>query len=101
LPEKGDLADMNSSEVLAVMSTLLSVAARECGLLVLTGAHRETGSVLFSLFWAVQGSLLSWCYLQLKSTDSAVRGAAADLIDQCEFQPPTSQTHQNRELFGF
>ena len=29
LPEKGDLADMNSSEVLAVMSTLLSVAARE------------------------------------------------------------------------
>ncbi|KAF3813425.1 hypothetical protein GH733_018578 [Mirounga leonina] len=82
LPEKGDLADMNSSEVLAVMSTLLSVAARECGLLVLTGAHGETGSVLFSLFWAVQGSLLSWCYLQLKSTDSAVRGGAADLIDQ-------------------
>lgn len=29
LPEKGDLADMNISEVLAVMSTLLSVAARE------------------------------------------------------------------------
>ncbi|XP_025720204.1 zinc finger ZZ-type and EF-hand domain-containing protein 1 isoform X2 [Callorhinus ursinus] len=82
LPEKGDLADTNSSEVLAVMSTLLSVAARECGLLVLTGAHGEAGSVLFSLFWAVQGSLLSWCYLQLKSTDSAVRGGAADLIDQ-------------------
>lgn len=29
LPEKGDVADMNSSEVLAGMSTLLSVAARE------------------------------------------------------------------------
>lgn len=29
LPEKGDLEDMNISEVLAVMSTLLSVAARE------------------------------------------------------------------------
>lgn len=29
LAEKGDLADMNISEVLAVMSTLLCVAARE------------------------------------------------------------------------
>lgn len=29
LPEKGDVADLNSSEVLAGMSTLLSVAARE------------------------------------------------------------------------
>lgn len=53
-------------------------------MLVLTGAQGEAGSVLFSLFWAVQGSLLSWCYLQLKSTDSAARGRAADLIDQCE-----------------
>ncbi|XP_040485761.1 zinc finger ZZ-type and EF-hand domain-containing protein 1 [Ursus maritimus] len=82
LPEKGDVADLNSSEVLAGMSTLLSVAARECEMLVLTGAQGEAGSVLFSLFWAVQGSLLSWCYLQLKSTDSAARGRAADLIDQ-------------------
>lgn len=29
LPEKSDLATMNTSEVLAVMNTLLSVAARE------------------------------------------------------------------------
>lgn len=29
LPEKGDLANMDISEVLAVMNTLLSVAARE------------------------------------------------------------------------
>ncbi|XP_038392311.1 zinc finger ZZ-type and EF-hand domain-containing protein 1 isoform X1 [Canis lupus familiaris] len=82
LPEKGDLADMNSSEVLAVMSTLLSVAARECELLLLTRAQGQPGSVLFSLFWAVQGSLLSWCYLQLKSTDAGARGLAAHLIDQ-------------------
>lgn len=29
LPEKGELADMDISEVLAVMNTLLSVATRE------------------------------------------------------------------------
>lgn len=29
LPEKGDVADLNNTEVLAVTSTLLSVAARE------------------------------------------------------------------------
>lgn len=65
-------------------------------MLVLTGAQGEAGSVLFSLFWAVQGSLLSWCYLQLKSTDSAARGRAADLIDQCE-----SRTRQSTERFVF
>ncbi|XP_037350281.1 zinc finger ZZ-type and EF-hand domain-containing protein 1 isoform X1 [Talpa occidentalis] len=82
LPEKGDLADMNISEVLAVMSTLLSVAARECELLMLNGAKGEIGSVLFSLFWSVQGSLLSWCYLQLKSTDSGAKDLAVDLIEK-------------------
>nr|KAF6459904.1 zinc finger ZZ-type and EF-hand domain containing 1 [Rousettus aegyptiacus] len=82
LPEKGDLADMNISEVLAVMSTLLSVAARECELLMLNGAQGEVGSVLFSLFWSVQGSLLSWCYLQLKSTDSEAKDLAVDLIEK-------------------
>ncbi|XP_062031240.1 zinc finger ZZ-type and EF-hand domain-containing protein 1 isoform X1 [Lepus europaeus] len=82
LPEKSELADMNISEVLAVMNTLLSVAARECELVMLHGAQGEAGSVLFSLFWSVQGSLLSWCYLQLKSTDSAAKDLAADLIEK-------------------
>ncbi|PNJ22656.1 ZZEF1 isoform 1 [Pongo abelii] len=82
LPEKNDLAKMNISEVLAVMDTLLSVAARECELLMLSGAPGEVGSVLFSLFWSVQGSLLSWCYLQLKSTDSGAKDLAMDLIEK-------------------
>ncbi|XP_033279065.2 zinc finger ZZ-type and EF-hand domain-containing protein 1 isoform X1 [Orcinus orca] len=82
LPEKGDLVDTDISEVLAVMSTLLSVAARECELLMVDGAQGEVGSVLFSLFWSVQGSLLSWCYLQLKSTDSGAKDLAADLIEK-------------------
>lgn len=46
LPEKGDLADLHISEVLAVMSTLLSVAAREvtggCSLSSLPHAFRST-----------------------------------------------------------
>ncbi|KAM4842992.1 zinc finger ZZ-type and EF-hand domain-containing protein 1 [Thomomys bottae] len=82
LPEKSDLADMNIGEVLAVMNTLLSVAARECELLMLSEAPGEVGSVLFSLFWSVQGSLLSWCYLQLKSTDSGAKDLAVDLIEK-------------------
>lgn len=82
LPEKSDLATMNTSEVLAVMNTLLSVAARECELLMLGQAHGEVGSVLFSLFWSVQGSLLSWCFLQLKSTDAAAKELAMDLIEK-------------------
>ncbi|KFO20363.1 Zinc finger ZZ-type and EF-hand domain-containing protein 1 [Fukomys damarensis] len=82
LPERSDLAGMNISEVLAVMNTLLSVAARECELLMLNGAQGEISSVLFSLFWSVQGSLLSWCYLQLKSTDSGAKELAVDLIEK-------------------
>ncbi|EHB05788.1 Zinc finger ZZ-type and EF-hand domain-containing protein 1 [Heterocephalus glaber] len=82
LPERSDLAGMNISEVLAVMNTLLSVAARECELLMLSGAQGQIGSVLFSLFWSVQGSLLSWCYLQLKSTDSGAKELAVDLIEK-------------------
>ncbi|XP_029401481.1 zinc finger ZZ-type and EF-hand domain-containing protein 1 isoform X1 [Mus pahari] len=82
LPEKSDLAAMNTSEVLAVMNTLLSVAARECELLMLNRAHGAVGSVLFSLFWSVQGSLLSWCFLQLKSTDTAAKELAVDLIEK-------------------
>lgn len=62
------------------------------------GAQGEVGSVLFSLFWSVQGSLLSWCYLQLKSTDSGAKDLAADLIEKCEFQ---YKIHENREVFGF
>ncbi|OWK15367.1 ZZEF1 [Cervus elaphus hippelaphus] len=82
LPEKGDLANMDINEVLAVMNTLLSVAARECELLMVDGAQREAGSVLSSLFWSVQGSLLAWCYLQLKSSDSGAKDLAADLTDR-------------------
>uniref|UniRef100_A0A8C0XJX8 Zinc finger ZZ-type and EF-hand domain-containing protein 1 n=1 Tax=Castor canadensis TaxID=51338 RepID=A0A8C0XJX8_CASCN len=82
LPEKSDLASMNIGEVLAVMNTLLSVAARECELLMLSGPHGEFGSVLYSLFWSVQGSLLSWCYLQLKSSDPGAKDLAMDLIEK-------------------
>ncbi|XP_006863340.1 PREDICTED: zinc finger ZZ-type and EF-hand domain-containing protein 1 [Chrysochloris asiatica] len=82
LPEKSDLADLSIGEVLAVMNTLLSVAARECELLMLNGAQGEVGSVLFSLYWSVQGSLFSWCYLQLKSTDTRAKEVAVDLLEK-------------------
>lgn len=65
---------------------------------MLSGAPGEVGSVLFSLFWSVQGSLLSWCYLQLKSTDSGAKDLAVDLIEKCEFQ---YEIHENRWRLGF
>lgn len=65
----------------------------QCELLMLDGAQGEVGSVLFSLFWSVQGSLLSWCYLQLKSTYSGAKDLAVDLIEKCEFQ---YEIHENK-----
>uniref|UniRef100_A0A8C3R9X7 Zinc finger ZZ-type and EF-hand domain containing 1 n=1 Tax=Cyanoderma ruficeps TaxID=181631 RepID=A0A8C3R9X7_9PASS len=80
LPEKGVSANFDISEVLSVMDTLLLVAARECEMMMLDVAQQESGTVLSSLFWSVQGSLLSWCYLQLKGTDSSAKDLAVEIL---------------------
>lgn len=48
-----------------------------------SGASR---SVLLSLFWALQGSLLSWCYLQLKggASTAIAMELARDILLKCE-----------------
>ncbi|XP_068021478.1 zinc finger ZZ-type and EF-hand domain-containing protein 1 isoform X4 [Melanerpes formicivorus] len=80
LPEKGVSATFDISEVLSVMDTLLLVAARECEMMMLDVAQQESGTVLSSLFWSVQGSLLSWCYLQLKGNDNSAKDLAAEIL---------------------
>ncbi|XP_027737886.1 zinc finger ZZ-type and EF-hand domain-containing protein 1 [Empidonax traillii] len=80
LPEKGVSGNFDISEVLSVMDTLLLVAARECEMMMLDVAQQESGTVLASLFWSVQGSLLSWCYLQLKGTDSSAKDLAVEIL---------------------
>ncbi|NWH71920.1 ZZEF1 protein, partial [Piaya cayana] len=80
LPEKGVSANFDINEVLSVMETLLLVAARECEMMMLDVAQPESGTVLSSLFWSVQGSLLSWCYLQLKGGDSAAKDLAVEIL---------------------
>uniref|UniRef100_A0A669PSW4 Zinc finger ZZ-type and EF-hand domain containing 1 n=1 Tax=Phasianus colchicus TaxID=9054 RepID=A0A669PSW4_PHACC len=80
LPEKGVSANFDVSEVLSVMDTLLLVAARECEMMMLDVAQQESGTVLSSLFWSVQGSLLSWCYLQLKGSDSSAKDLAIEIL---------------------
>ncbi|NXU59508.1 ZZEF1 protein, partial [Turnix velox] len=80
LPEKGVSSDFDISEVLSVMDTLLLVAARECEMMMLDVAQQESGTVLSSLFWSVQGSLLSWCYLQLKGSDNSAKDLAAGIL---------------------
>ncbi|OPJ78772.1 hypothetical protein AV530_003532 [Patagioenas fasciata monilis] len=80
LPEKGVSANFDISEVLSVMDTLLLVAARECEMMMLDVAQQESGTVLSSLFWSVQGSLLSWCYLQLKGSENAAKDLAVEIL---------------------
>lgn len=52
------------------------------------GSGGASRMVLLSLFWALQGSLLSWCYLQLKGTTSnAVNmDLARVILVKCEIQ---------------
>ncbi|KAM9728084.1 zinc finger ZZ-type and EF-hand domain-containing protein 1 [Menidia menidia] len=66
LPPKGAPADFDISPILSVMETLLLVATRECEVIMVDENSGASRTVLLSLFWALQGSLLSWCYLQLK-----------------------------------
>ncbi|XP_044312042.1 zinc finger ZZ-type and EF-hand domain-containing protein 1-like [Varanus komodoensis] len=80
LPEKGNPAEVDVDQVLAVMETLLMVTSRECEKLMLGVAQHDSGPVLSSLFWSVQGSLLSWCYLQLKGSDAASKNLAAAIL---------------------
>ncbi|KAM6970616.1 zinc finger ZZ-type and EF-hand domain-containing protein 1 [Aplochiton taeniatus] len=67
LPPKGAPADFDISPILTVMETLLLVATRECEVMMVDVSGGASRAVLLSLFWALQGSLLSWCYLQLKA----------------------------------
>ncbi|XP_035523211.1 zinc finger ZZ-type and EF-hand domain-containing protein 1 isoform X1 [Morone saxatilis] len=66
LPPKGAPSDFDISPILSVMETLLLVATRECEVMMVDGSGGASRTVLLSLFWALQGSLISWCYLQLK-----------------------------------
>ncbi|XP_023145659.2 zinc finger ZZ-type and EF-hand domain-containing protein 1 [Amphiprion ocellaris] len=70
LPPKGAPSDFDISPILSVMETLLLVATRECEVMMVDESGGASRTVLLSLFWALQGSLLSWCYLQLKGGSS-------------------------------
>ncbi|XP_054611299.1 zinc finger ZZ-type and EF-hand domain-containing protein 1 [Dunckerocampus dactyliophorus] len=78
LPPKGAHADFDVNTSLGVMETLLQVARRECEVMMVDESGGSSRAVLLSLFWALQGSLLSWCYLQLKG--SASTAATMELV---------------------
>ncbi|XP_078081313.1 zinc finger ZZ-type and EF-hand domain-containing protein 1 isoform X5 [Mustelus asterias] len=69
LPQKGVPAEFDINPVMMVMDTLLLVATRECELMVMNSLFGKNEAVLVNLLWALQGHLLSWCYLQLKGND--------------------------------
>ncbi|XP_078003749.1 zinc finger ZZ-type and EF-hand domain-containing protein 1 isoform X1 [Phascolarctos cinereus] len=82
LPEKGGPEGLDVCEVLAVMDTLQVAAARECDMLMQGVAPGESSPALFSLLWAVQGSLLSWCYLQLKGSEPQAKKLAMEMVER-------------------
>lgn len=58
----------------------------QCEVMMVDGSESASRTVLLSLFWALQGSLLTWCYLQLKvGPPSAVNmDLARDVLAKCE-----------------
>ncbi|XP_053474575.1 zinc finger ZZ-type and EF-hand domain-containing protein 1 isoform X2 [Ictalurus furcatus] len=80
LPPKGAPADFDISPILNVMDTLLLVATRECERMMVDGSGGPSRKVLLSLFWALQGSLLSWCFLQLKGGVATAGDLARDIL---------------------
>lgn len=116
LPPKGAPSDFDISPILSVMETLLLVATREvrpltntpciyhglvvarctnvplcspfpqCEVMMVDENSGASRTVLLSLFWALQGSLLSWCYLQLKGGASTAisKELARDILLKCE-----------------
>ncbi|KAI4877405.1 hypothetical protein NFI96_011706 [Prochilodus magdalenae] len=80
LPPKGAPSDFDISPVLTVMDTLLLVATKECEVMMVDSSGRPSRKVLLSLFWALQGSLLSWCFLQLKGGVGTAIELARDIL---------------------
>uniref|UniRef100_A0A8C1FJB6 Zinc finger ZZ-type and EF-hand domain containing 1 n=1 Tax=Cyprinus carpio carpio TaxID=630221 RepID=A0A8C1FJB6_CYPCA len=80
LPPKGAPSDFDITPVLTVMDMLLIVATRECEVLMLDSRGGSIWKVLLSLFWALQGSLLSWCFLQLKGGTATSADLAREIL---------------------
>lgn len=80
LPDTEIPPDFDISKVLSVMDKFLVMVVRESKTLVLHDSQGECGPNLHSLFWAVQGSLLSWCIFQLKGEEPASQLMARELL---------------------
>lgn len=55
--------------------------------------------VLLSLFWALQGSLLSWCFLQLKGGAVIACDLARDILIKCK--PKLNEAFSYLEMVKF
>ncbi|XP_031428595.1 zinc finger ZZ-type and EF-hand domain-containing protein 1, partial [Clupea harengus] len=82
LPPKDAPAGFNISPVLSVMDTLIRVAMRECEAVMVEPSGGPSRKVLLSLYWALQGNLLSWCYLQLKGGASTASELAKAILTE-------------------
>ena len=54
--------------------------------------------VLLSLYWALQGNLLSWCYLQLKGGASTASELAKAILTECKTTHNYTQLHTHSLL---
>ncbi|XP_044141120.1 zinc finger ZZ-type and EF-hand domain-containing protein 1 isoform X2 [Bufo gargarizans] len=82
LPDTEMSPDFDIGQVLSVMDKFWVMAVRESKALVLHDSQGECGPNLHFLLWAVQGSLLSWCFCQLKGEDPVSQPRARELLEK-------------------
>lgn len=60
----------------------------QCEVMMVDEGSGASRTVLLTLFWALQGSLLSWCYLQLKggASTAITMELARDILLKCKMR---------------
>lgn len=79
-----NLKDFDTSRVMQVMITLVSVAYRECLAIIETEMLSEKSSHLVHLLCSLQTNLLMWCCCQMESENKCRAELAETVIKNCK-----------------
>lgn len=75
---------VDSSFFLVILMFIHAPSVFQCEVLMQASSKGSIWRVLLSLFWALQGSLLSWCFLQIKGGTSTSAELAREILLKCE-----------------
>lgn len=79
-----NLKDFDTSRVMQVMITLVSVAYRECLAIIETEMLSEKSSHLVHLLCSLQTNLMMWCCCQMESENKCRAELAETVIKNCK-----------------